>query len=116
MLDAAINTVGATQPWVTLVGESILTTWSEQAFFWPKDRPDGMEALLKRRPDMDARVRVVTTLIATVGSRVAKPGVLSDEEYDRLILRPLHAALPFLYATIRKELARNLVALHLTSS
>jgi len=41
------------------------------------------------------------------GMSLANAGALSLEEYDRLILRRLPAALPFLDATVRKELARN---------
>lgn len=116
MSDVVVNSTVLTDAWLSQVSDCIMQVWAEQAFFRPQDRPDGLKALLERRPDTDARVRAVATLIETVGSRAATAGALSEEEYDGLVLRPLHTALPFLDATVRKELARYLVALHLASS
>jgi hypothetical protein len=120
MLDVAVDsTVLATDTWLSQVSDCIMQIWAEQAFFRPRDRPDGMKAVLQRWPDIDARIRAVVTLIDTVGSSFANAEALSLEEYDRLIQRPLHAALPFLDATpqtARAQLGRPASDLVLTAT
>jgi hypothetical protein len=116
MFDSPANTQVTGKPWITFVRNSILTTWREQAFFWPKDRSKEIKALVRSRPGLKARSRAVALLIEDVADRVTTPGVLTDEEYNESILKPLHAQLPFLDATVRKELARNLIAQRPASS
>ena len=71
---------------------------------------------MRRRRNLKARIRAVALLIEDAADCVATPGVLTDEEYNKFILKPLHAQLPFLDVTVRKELARNLIAQRAASS
>jgi hypothetical protein len=112
MLDVTTNNTIAVDPWIARVTECILRIWGEQAFFRPEDRARGVTALVRRRCDFDTRVHAVANLIEVVAPCLAKSGALTDAEYNSVLLAPVHAQLPFLNASVRAVLTRNLIALH----
>ena len=112
MLDHTVETVMSADMWTIEVTKIVCDVWAKQAFHRPKDRANGITMLVRRRSDFDARVAATATLIETAALRLAQPGELTDNEYKAFLLRPLHAQLPFLEASVRAELARSLVTLH----
>jgi hypothetical protein len=76
-------------------------------------RSDGIrDVIATRYPDFAERCAAVAALVAAVAQKLAKRGELADGEYAGLIREPLHRALPFLDATVREALARELVTMH----